>query len=114
MIAAGNRWAKHIWRTYGLTPLDVAVMYLEQEGRCALCPCELSEKRWVVDHKHVPKYKKLPTEEKRKLVRGLLCTYCNWKVLGQIERAGRYRTLRACLYLGFVETISNFDGTSSA
>ena len=100
--AAGERWAKHIWRTYGLTPDDVARMYAEQNGECACCPSLLSEKKWVVDHKHVPRFKKLSPAEKRKLVRGLVCVYCNWKVLGQIERAGVVRATRACRYLGFI------------
>jgi len=102
VIEAGIRWQKHIWRTYGLTPDDVAQMYADQNGECATCPSQLSEKKWVVDHKHVPKFKKLSPQEKRKLVRGLVCTWCNWKVLGQIERAGPVRSVRACRYLGFI------------
>jgi len=98
----GDRWEKNIWRAYGLTPWMVVEMYAEQGGKCAICTNDLHEKNWVIDHKHVRNYKKLSPEEKRKFVRGLVCIYCNWKVLGQIERAGRVRAVRACRYLGFL------------
>lgn len=95
-------WTKYIWRQYGLTPEDVVQMYAEQGGTCACCPSELADHKWVIDHKHAPGYKRMPPEERRKFVRGLVCIYCNWKVLGQLERAGRERIVRACRYLGFI------------
>lgn len=62
-----------------------------QDGRCAICPNDLTEKKWVIDHDH-----------KTGIVRGLICFFCNWKVLGILERAGRARVLSACVYLRWV------------
>lgn len=91
VVTPGDRWEQHIRRKYGLTVEDVAVMWAQQDGECAICGNDLTVKRWVIDHNH-----------KTKKVRGLVCFFCNWKVLGIIERAGRARLLGAIRYLGWV------------
>src|SRR5262249_32641526 len=59
----------HMFRNYGLTPLQYNEMLLEQERRCACCgSSEPSSKsgRFLVDHCH----------ESGK-IRGLICGKCN-------------------------------------
>jgi recombination endonuclease VII len=89
-LSTGDRWEQYIWRKYRLTPDQVAEMWGMQDGHCAICPNDLTEKKWVIDHDH-----------KSGVVRGLICFFCNWKVLGILERAGRQRVLSACRYLGW-------------
>ncbi len=50
---------------YGLTAEDTARLWEQQNGRCAICQCELDQK-YHIDHDH-------GTE----VVRGLLCRSCN-------------------------------------
>lgn len=63
---------KHSLKKYGLTQEQYDKMYAEQDGRCAICSCEIShtsEDRYLsscVDHNH-----------KTGKVRGLLCWDCN-------------------------------------
>lgn len=88
---------------YGLSLEDYARMWHAQDGKCAVCSSLLKNGPGgvCVDHKHVPGYKQKSTDEKRALVRGLVCFFCNWKVLGIMERAGRHRCVPAIRYLGW-------------
>jgi DNA-directed RNA polymerase subunit RPC12/RpoP len=76
-----------MWRKYGLSVEDYAWMLHAQGFVCAIC-LKPPKKDLAVDHNH-----------KSGEVRGLVCVYCNWKVLGQMERAGPERTLKAFHYL---------------
>jgi DNA-directed RNA polymerase subunit RPC12/RpoP len=96
--AAREDWAARVLRQYGLTPDQVAEMWGLQDGRCAICGADLTVKRWAIDHDH-----------RTKVVRGLVCFYCNWKVLGIMSRAGRARAISACVYLGWL--VRRADGT---
>lgn len=80
-------------RIYGLTPAEFAEMERLQEGVCAICG-KPEESRYskhplsfVVDHDHVPGWKHVPPEERRKFIRGLLHQSCN-QDLGYLERKG--------------------------
>lgn len=80
-------------RRYGITQQEWLDMVADQDGKCPICkkPIETTEvitKKGEVyvrsyktnahiDHRHVPKWKKLPPEERRKHVRGILCQFCN-------------------------------------
>lgn len=61
-------------RLYGITPEQYDEMFREQGGSCACCkrPQADFKTRLAVDHDHV-------TLE----VRGLLCTFCNSRVIGR-------------------------------
>lgn len=59
-------------RKYGISLEDYNRMYKEQNGCCAICG-KFSTRRLAVDHNH-----------KTGVVRGLLCTYCNF-FLGTLE-----------------------------
>lgn len=71
-------------RTYGITLRDTWEIYLAQDGLCPVC-CRVLGDDWVVDHDH-------PARK----VRGLLCLYCNHRVVGRhrdgdlLIRAGEY------------------------
>ena len=68
--AAEGRWVRGL-KQYGLTPDTFNAMWLEQEGKCAICEHEMlprgrKKEAVAVDHNHA-------TGE----VRGLLCRGCN-------------------------------------
>jgi hypothetical protein len=48
-----------------------------QNGGCAICGSYPKTRSLHVDHEHVKNFKKLPPEEKKIYVRGLLCFRCN-------------------------------------
>jgi hypothetical protein len=87
------RWARRIKREYGLTVEEFAWMWHGQDGKCAICHRPLRDGMGGlnIDHEH----------KKGGRVRGILCTFCNWKVLGPIERGGRERLKAAVEYLGW-------------
>jgi hypothetical protein len=71
---------------FGLTPADYQGLLDIQGGRCAICECRPRTRRLAVDHDH-----------KTGVIRGLLCTRCNHKLLGaahestsMLRRAARY------------------------
>lgn len=60
-----------LMNTYGITLEEYAMMFMEQDGVCAICKLpERDERNLCVDHDH-----------ETGLVRGLLCSKCN-KALG--------------------------------
>ena len=71
---------RRLWRCYGLTVEALAWMWYAQSWCCAICRKYLHEGPGgaVVDHDH-----------KTGRVRGVLCTYCNYRVLSVVERAVR-------------------------
>ena len=58
---------------YGITREDFVRRFREQDGRCAICNTEITDKTCHIDHDH-----------ESKKVRGLLCDLCN-KGLGQFR-----------------------------
>ncbi|MBX6360071.1 MAG: endonuclease VII domain-containing protein [Acidobacterium ailaaui] len=88
-------WARHLWKTYHITPEQYDALYEAQGGRCYICQRASGRtKRLAVDHDHscCPG----PTSC-GKCIRGLLCTTDN-RWLGHIRddpRAAR----RAMKYL---------------
>lgn len=63
-------------RHYGLTALEWLALLAAQDWRCPICLCG-GAVRWNTDHDHVPRWKYLPAEERKRFVRGVLCAYCN-------------------------------------
>jgi DNA-directed RNA polymerase subunit RPC12/RpoP len=88
---AGDRWAARILKKYGLTPDDVALRWAEQDGRCPICGCDLTTKVWVIDHDH--------RKTGRDSFRGVVCAYCNHRILGMAERGGFVRAVNVVKYL---------------
>jgi hypothetical protein len=67
---------KRLQRTYGITLAQYDDMLDAQGGRCAICPrpAESMPTRLHVDHDH-----------KTGLIRGLLCWWCNRKLLTGVK-----------------------------
>jgi len=53
---------------YGITPADFDRMYVEQNGRCAICGKHQSDFKRALDVDH---------DHETKVIRGLLCRNCN-------------------------------------
>lgn len=67
-------WRSNIKRNFGITAEQYKEMFDRQEGKCAICEKhqDILKRRLAVDHNHF-------TGE----IRGLLCTYCNHRVVGR-------------------------------
>jgi hypothetical protein len=62
---------------YGLGLYDWSDLALDQGGKCKVCHKLPKSGRLVIDHEHVKGWKKMPPDQRRKYVRGLLCWTCN-------------------------------------
>ncbi len=60
-------------------------MLKAQGGVCKLCGSPPKLRSLHTDHRHVLGFRKLPPEEKRKCVRGLLCYPCNKYKVGKLN-----------------------------
>lgn len=65
-IAARDR---RLQRTYGITYQEFEQLKAAQQGLCGICWKEPKHGRFCVDHDH-----------KTGLVRGLLCSWCNYRL----------------------------------
>lgn len=73
---------RRLLTTYGLT-LDEYEEKLKRQGEgCFICG---TKKRLNVDHRHIPKFKSLSSEDKKKEVRGILCFRHNKFTIGGLE-----------------------------
>lgn len=71
-------------KKYGLTLMEWQSLYQHLKGKCPICERPFDDKvRPCVDHLHVKRYKKLRPEQKRKYVRGILCVYCNRRLVAK-------------------------------
>ena len=74
IVAREQRASAHdrrVAETYGLYAGEYLMIYDVQDGRCAICQRATgARKRLAVDHDHA-------IADKRKSVRGLLCSTCN-------------------------------------
>lgn len=66
--------------TYGLTQDEWIAILKAQDWKCPICL--KTRCKWNTDHEHVPKWRHMPPEERKKHVRGVLCFHCNHKVVG--------------------------------
>lgn len=64
-------------RRYGLTAGDWLGLLKAQGWRCPVCLKSGPTVKWNTDHDHVPGWAKRPPEERKRYVRGVLCSYCN-------------------------------------
>lgn len=95
------RWPKLLATTYGITVEEYAWMLHAQDFSCAICRQAFSRdvipgsdprsnrERPCVDHNH-----------DTGSVRGLVCGWCNYGILGPLEKAGADKIARALAYLG--------------
>lgn len=71
---------------YGITLEIYNQMLAAQKGVCALCEQPPKNKALSVDHLHKKDAKGKQVKGDASLVRGLLCFYCNHKIIGSLER----------------------------
>lgn len=62
---------------YGLSESEWQQMADNQNGRCFVCEKEPKKGRLCIDHDHAKNWKKMPPEQRKLYVRGLLCWFCN-------------------------------------
>lgn len=77
-------------KKYGLSLEEWQVILDRQNGVCAVCKLEPTKGRLCIDHFHVKKWKKMPPEQRKLYVRGLLCFRCNTTFVGRgitVERS---------------------------
>lgn len=77
---------KRLYDTYGINLERWNRMLSEQNSVCWICCTMPKSGILCVDHRHVPKYKKLSPEQKAAEVRGLLCFSCNTGLHGLEKR----------------------------
>ncbi len=70
-------------RRYGLSRVEWKGIGIRQGWRCAICHRVPNKGRFVIDHQHVPGWKKMSPEERKSYVRGLLCNFCNHYSIGR-------------------------------
>lgn len=64
-------------KRYGLERRDWLQLLADQDWVCAVCQRHVEA--WNTDHEHVPAWKRLPPEQRRLYVRGVLCIHCNYR-----------------------------------
>ena len=70
-------------KRYGLSEEEWRTILERQGGVCFVCELEPSKGRLCIDHDHVKGWKKMPPEQRKIYVRGLLCWYCNNRLLSR-------------------------------
>lgn len=70
-------------RKYGLSPQEWITILEEQGNVCAVCRKVPDSGKLVTDHEHVAGWKKMPPEERKRYVRGILCYWCNHNYVGR-------------------------------
>jgi hypothetical protein len=88
-------WQAYVWKKYRLSAWDIALMWEKQRGLCPICECDLTTKKWVIDHSH-----------KTGRFRGILCAWDNHRIVSMAERGGRLRATNVLYYL-FADAIRN-------
>jgi hypothetical protein len=84
---------------YGLS-VDEWLAFVPVKDGVRVCPiCEKPPKtgRFVVDHQHTPGWKTKAPDERKKYVRGVVCTTCNHFVLTRYGSPLRHRNAAAYL-----------------
>lgn len=68
-------------RKYGLSVDEWQAIVDRQGGRCPIC--HRDDAPMVIDHEHVRGWKKMPPEERKLYVRGVICSWCNRWIVGR-------------------------------
>jgi Recombination endonuclease VII len=63
-------------RRYGLTADEWLGLLKAQGWKCPVC-LKTTGVRWVTDHRHVPGWRNMPPEQRKRFVRGICCSFCN-------------------------------------
>lgn len=95
-----------LYRVYGITLEEWETKLEEQDGVCFICKTMPKSKVLCTDHEHVKGFAKLPPEERKKYVRGLLCFMCN-TALKCVEKTSDGKRNRKMLN-GMIEYFSKY------
>jgi len=68
-------------KKYGINMEEWQALYDKHGGACHICLKVPSSGRLNIDHFHVPKWRTMPPEDRKKFIRGLLCYVCNNRIL---------------------------------
>lgn len=77
-------------KKYGLSEEEWRGMADKQGHVCFVCRLPPKKGRLHIDHDHVKGWKAMPPEKRKLHVRGLLCFWCNTRLLGRsinVEKA---------------------------
>lgn len=92
-------------RKYGLTVDEWLALLAAQGWKCPVCPPNGRTRRgsikWNTDHDHVPGWKTLAPELRKRFVRGVLCAYCNYRRVN--SRMSADEAARIAAYLAAYE-----------
>ena len=72
--------SKATLRKYGLTVGEWMTLYNKHGGRCHICKREQSpeaKRAFHTDHEHISGWSKMPPEQRKLFVRGIICYTCN-------------------------------------
>lgn len=83
-------------KRYGLTELEWLQMLAAQGWRCPICLRRV--KKYNTDHEHVPGWRDMPPEERKRYVRGVLCVYDNYKVVPSRMSAAEAARMAAYIF----------------
>lgn len=86
-------------KKYGLTEQEFLEMWDAQGRACPICGQD--KDTIVIDHEHVPNWRKMKPEKRKSFVRGLPCNWCNRWIIGR--GATRQKLIRGAIYLGNYE-----------
>lgn len=70
-------------KKYGLSEEEWKQILESQGGVCFVCQKEPTKGRLCIDHFHIKNWKKMPPEQRKLYVRGLLCWWCNSNFLSR-------------------------------
>lgn len=70
-------------KKYGLSEDEWKAILDRQASVCYVCKIEPTKGRLCIDHEHAKGWKKMPPEQRKLYVRGLLCWTCNHYYLGR-------------------------------
>lgn len=93
--------SKQTVKKYGLTLPEWRDILARQGGVCYICEKVPPSGILCVDHFHAKGWKKMPPEERKRYVRGLLCAYCNLRLLRKGWTLEKLK--RAVLYVAAFE-----------
>ena len=73
--------SKPTLRKYGLDKDEWILLFISQGEICPICG--RSGVTMVTDHEHVRGWKKMPPEKRKLFVRGIICSWCNQRIVGR-------------------------------
>lgn len=66
-------------RRYGLDVEEWLLLLAGHGWRCPICQKPARKVKLNTDHDHVPRWKHMVPEQRKRYVRGVLCAYCNYR-----------------------------------